>query len=82
MENTINEIKFCNTVEELKVLMKNEKIVRENKFLGNIFYLKRTPSRLVKYEINFDHELLNYAVKTFLYIKFSGICSFVLQKSV
>ena len=81
MGNTINKIKFCNTVEELKVLMKNEKVIRENKFPENIFYLKRTPSRFVKYEINFDNELLNYAVKIFLYIKFSSLCNFIPQNS-
>ncbi len=81
MQKTIEKIKFCNTLEELKILMKNEKIVRENKFLENIIYFKQTPSRFVKYEINFDNKLLNYAVKTFLYIKFSGICSFIPQNS-
>ena len=81
MQKTIEKIKFCNTLEELKILIKNEKIVRENKFLENIIYFKQTPSRFVKYEINFDNKLLNYAVKTFLYIKFSGICSFIPQNS-
>ena len=81
MQKTIEKIKFCNTLEELKILMKNEKIVRENKFLENIIYFKQTPSRFVKYEINFDNELLNYAVKTFIYIKFTGICGFIPQNS-
>ena len=81
MQKTIEKIKFCNTLGELKILMKNDKIVRENKFLENIIYFKRTPSRFVKYEINFDNELLNYAVKTFIYIKFTGICGFIPQNS-
>lgn len=55
--------------------MKNDKIVRENKFLENIIYFKNgLLSRFVKYEINFDNELLNYAVKTFIYIKFTVFC--------
>ena len=81
MQKTIEKIKFCNTLEELKILMKNEKIVRENKFLENIIYFKQTPSRFVKYEINFDNKLLNYAVKTYLYSYISVICSFIPHNS-
>lgn len=71
----------CDSLSEFKNLMKHKRIVREHSFFDKTIKIKRSPSRFVDFSTELKSDILDSALRMFLYLKFNGFTAFEPQNS-